>query len=125
MIPPASTVCTALRISSMLADLEMKPEAPSSSARRMVSGSSCAETTTIGTAAWMPRSEIRPDRPLAPGIERSSSRRSMSSLAATSALVVSKSPASRMVGDIGHAGERLLQRPAKKRMIVRDHELVA
>ena len=78
----------------MLADLEMKPEAPSSSARRMVTGSSCAETTTIGTDGWMPRSEIRPDSPLAPGMDRSSSRRSMSSLAVTSALTLSKSPAS-------------------------------
>ena len=49
----------------------------------------------------------------------------MSSLPATSALALSKSPASRIVGDVCQPRQRLLQRAAKQRMIVGDDELVA
>ena len=51
----------------MLADFEMKPEAPRSSARRMVAGSSDAETMTTGRPTYSARSAISPDRPLTPG----------------------------------------------------------
>ncbi len=109
----------------MLADFEMKPDAPSSSARRMVSGSSCADTTTSGTVALMPRSEISPERPAAPGMARSSSTRSMSSLPATSSLGAVEIAGLEDGGDVAEPGQRLLQRAAEKRVVVRDHELVA
>ena len=95
-MPPSSTEEMAEQIWSIEADLEMKPEAPSSSARRIVSGSSCADTTTTGSEECCPRIATSPERPLAPGMERSSRTRSASALAAISALAPSKSPASRI-----------------------------
>jgi 3-hydroxybutyryl-CoA dehydrogenase len=52
---PPSTAATAACMSSTGLDLEMKPDAPSSSARRITAGSSLAETTTIGTPGYCAR----------------------------------------------------------------------
>jgi hypothetical protein len=99
----ASTVPTAPRISSMLADLEMKPDAPSSSARRIGLRSSCAETTTSGADGIdaAQRDQARTGRCAWHG-EVEQHEVDILMIAETSDFALSKSPASRYGGDVAN-----------------------
>ncbi len=100
----------------------MKPDAPKSMQRRITAGSSLADTTTIGTLGYCARRYISPENPRTPGIVRSSRMRSTSP------------PRLEQLGDIversglgnidvlEQAGDRLAQRAAKQRVVVRDDQ---
>ena len=62
--------------------------------RRIAVGSSFADTTATGTLGYCARRYIRPEKPRAPGIDRSSSTRSNSPPCSRSATTSSKLPAS-------------------------------
>ena len=64
--------------------------------RLITAGSSFADTTTTGTLGYCARRYIRPEKPRTPGIERSSSTRSMSPARSSSAAASSNDPASAM-----------------------------
>jgi Na+/proline symporter len=94
--PPPRMREIASRIASTPSVLGMKPEAPNSMQRRMAAGSSLADTTTTGTPGYCARRYIRPEKPRAPGMVRSSRTRSISPPRSSNSTTSSNVPASAM-----------------------------